>query len=197
MTQQTIIVVQVLAKQMCKDVVKWGNMRKFTNMAVVVLNNGVRINSKFHFKEKYTFQERRDFMRKYALYLAKSYRKGWENVHDYYCILLVDVLSRSTELKEKHGQHLYLMQNGKGLTKIGRSSKPFNRCDEVEIESGFNVRILAVFDNAGKDEKEWHNRFLGSNKRFKGIFGRTCTEWFELSEDDLSTIFNSYGTKRQ
>lgn len=166
-------------------------------MAVVVLNNGVRINSKFHFKDKYTVPEAQGFMKQYSNYLVRSRRKGWENVHDYYCVLLVDVLSRTDKVKEHHGQHLYLMQNGNGLIKIGRSSRPYHRCEEIEIITGFNVRILAVFEHAGKDEREWHNRFKGTNRRFRGILGTMCTEWFQLSEDDLSTIFNSYGTKRQ
>lgn len=162
-------------------------------MAVIVLNNGLRIKCKLDLKDSYTRDEAELILKHYAPYLAKSRSKSWQNVHDYYCVLLNYILDRSNDLKEFiAGKHLYLMQNQNGLIKIGRSSFVEQRKKQIEVETGFKIIILHIFQNSGKDEIRWHRLFKTSNKRFKNIFGANNREWFSLSATEISTIFNNY-----
>ncbi len=165
---------------------------------VIVVNSGKRISTNRELKPVYSTQEVNKLLKAYGKYLIRSLKKGWQDVHDFYCVYINEVINRSTEFKKyQEGNHLYLMQNEAGLIKIGRSSDVPKRVKDLRVQTGFQINIIHVFENQGNQERFWHKFFHMKNVRFIDQFGTKNKEWFNLDSVDISTIFNNYESKRK
>lgn len=64
------------------------------------------------------------------------------------------------------GLHLYVIQSDvTGAVKIGRSSKPEQRLDQLQTGSPYRLRLLAVYEGRGEEEQRIHR--LVSRHRLK------------------------------
>lgn len=81
--------------------------------------------------------------------------------------------------KERKTTTLYIMKCGKSI-KIGRGNDPELRRDTLQIGCPHPIKILAVFENRGAEEKPLHRRFdphrgIGEWFRIEGA----VKEWIE------------------
>jgi len=93
-------------------------------------------------------------------------------------MVLVSFLQTQKYEKERQFIKTYVMSNGSGLYKIGKSIDPLKR--EKMLSTG-NPNIRLVLSMEMDIERELHIKF--ADKKVSG-------EWFELSEDDLNYIRN-------
>lgn len=75
-------------------------------------------------------------------------------------------------LPASRGDHLYVMQKASGRIKIGRSGNPEQRRRSLELSSGQRVKLIAVFEGRGVEERAIHSRLAA----FPWI-----GEWFQSS----------------
>lgn len=72
------------------------------------------------------------------------------------------------------GLHLYILQSDvTGAVKIGRSSHPDRRLDELQTGSPHKLKLLAVYEGRGAEERGLH--VLLRRWRLRGEKG----EWFD------------------
>lgn len=84
----------------------------------------------------------------------------------------------------QRGAHLYVIQSAGGMIKIGRSSDPTKRLRSLQTSSGFRVKVAAVFEGRGEDERGIH--YALSAHRLSG-------EWFRNSNAARSAILAAVG----
>ena len=80
---------------------------------------------------------------------------------------------------------LYVMKNTLGLYKIGISSNPESRCNQIRLNSGFDVEVVRVFDTVKPAIKI--ENFL--HKHFKDF--RVNGEWFKFENFSDSFIVDA------
>lgn len=95
------------------------------------------------------------------------------------------------------GEHLYIVQSFcTGAFKVGRSSKPERRLQDLQVGSPYKLKIILVVEDMGWREKRIHERLKGYRSQ-----GLMKGEWFvepalgslpddiyeKLDLDDVST----------
>lgn len=70
--------------------------------------------------------------------------------------------------------HLYIIQSSNnGCFKIGRSKHPRKRLKQLQTGSPFQLKLVLVIENEGRQEKSLHKRFPKNEIKCKG-------EWFDF-----------------
>lgn len=152
---------------------------------IVVLHSGERIAAPF-LKDKYTVSEAKDELKKIGPKLIDT--MGNDREHSFWSVVGNHIIDSSRIEKNRIGEHLYFMQNEKGLIKIGRSNNPKLRKLDIEFEMGYRIKILAIVRKAGHKEIELHRKYKNQRKIVTNILGDKCREWFNPSVELLEEI---------
>jgi hypothetical protein len=84
--------------------------------------------------------------------------------------------------------YVYLMKDQQtGFHKIGQSRDPKTRESTLFSEKP-SIVLIAAWKTEGKDEKSLHNKYM--SKQVRG-------EWFDLSDDDISEIYEYFADRPQ
>lgn len=79
---------------------------------------------------------------------------------------------------------IYVIQAENGMIKIGCSKHPHTRCDALQFNSPLQLRLIAIFDGDGKDERKLHERFEPSRRH---------NEWFAPDRDVVRFVADIWG----
>lgn len=126
--------------------------------------------------------------------IYKSRTEAGENFRKFVTKLLKEIrLSGSLELRRiieqiaedsksnKIGEHLYIISDGEGWYKIGRSSKADRRVKEVQTGNPYELTILKTFEGKGCHESTIHLKASIVTKAYR-------SEWFQLTQPDLDNL---------
>jgi len=92
---------------------------------------------------------------------------------------VLDDISQMIRNDRETGQHLYLIKDTAGWTKIGKSNDPAKRLLELQTGNPLELRVSDIYDNCGKYEILAHQKAKQISTEHRG-------EWFRLtSEDEL------------
>lgn len=85
-------------------------------------------------------------------------------------------LARASDLpsllnEETRSMTLYVMQNMHGLIKIGRSTNPAQRLQQLRVEGQCAISLVAAFPNAGHSEELVHTHLEKHRIAFEWFSG--------------------------
>lgn len=79
---------------------------------------------------------------------------------------------------------IYVIQAENGMVKIGCSKRPLARLETIQFNSPLQLRLIAIFDGNGADERAIHKRFDHSRRH---------NEWFVPDRDVVLFLADVWG----
>lgn len=79
---------------------------------------------------------------------------------------------------------IYVIQAENGMVKIGCSKLPHYRFPSIQFNSPLQLRLIAIFDGNGTDERALHKRFDRSRRH---------NEWFAPDHDVIQFLADIWG----
>lgn len=116
----------------------------------------------------------------YAFNLCESDNDRMSIINEIGNIFITSKHIKSSCNKNNGVFHTYIIKDGSGLYKIGKSCNIKRRMKSLSIGNPFIELIYEIKDDV---ETELHSKFY--NKRFNG-------EWFRLTDEDLLYIYQKY-----